>query len=89
MKVFSVAVTVAVVVVCICIHESTAVPFSEVRPEEAGNIHNPVGDMQQPGGESMNLPPFNFRIKRQSHLSLCRYCCACCYNKGCGFCCKS
>uniref|UniRef100_A0AAY4ADE0 Uncharacterized protein n=1 Tax=Denticeps clupeoides TaxID=299321 RepID=A0AAY4ADE0_9TELE len=29
-----------------------------------------------------------FRTKRQSHLSLCHYCCNCCRNKGCGFCCK-
>nr|XP_029498134.1 hepcidin-1-like [Oncorhynchus nerka] len=30
----------------------------------------------------------HFRFKRQSHLSLCRWCCNCCHNKGCGFCCK-
>lgn len=33
--------------------------------------------------------PNHIRQKRQSHLSLCRWCCNCCRaNKGCGFCCK-
>ncbi|KAM4651626.1 hepcidin-1-like [Discoglossus pictus] len=29
------------------------------------------------------------RTKRQSHLSICRYCCNCCKNKKCGFCCRT
>ncbi|KAL0984780.1 hypothetical protein UPYG_G00146810 [Umbra pygmaea] len=87
MKVFSFAVAVAVVLAFICILESTAVPFSEVRTEEAGISDSPVGDHQTPGGFSMELP-LHFRFKRQSHLSLCYWCCNCCRNKGCGFCCK-
>ncbi|NP_001134321.1 hepcidin-1 precursor [Salmo salar] len=87
MKAFSVAVAVVVVLACMFILESTAVPFSEVRTEEVESIDSPVGEHQQPGGTSMNLP-MHFRFKRQSHLSLCRWCCNCCHNKGCGFCCK-
>ncbi|XP_024241083.1 hepcidin-like [Oncorhynchus tshawytscha] len=73
----------AVNLACMFILENTAVPFSE----EVGSIDSPVGEHQQPGGESMR-PPEHFRFKRQSHLSLCRWCCNCCHNKGCGFCCK-
>ncbi|XP_064883197.1 hepcidin-like [Oncorhynchus nerka] len=88
MKAFSVAFAVVVVLACMFILESTAVPFSEVRKnDEVGSIDSPVGEHQQPGGESMR-PPEHFRFKRQSHLSLCRWCCNCCHNKGCGFCCK-
>uniref|UniRef100_A0A8C7G2A7 Hepcidin n=1 Tax=Oncorhynchus kisutch TaxID=8019 RepID=A0A8C7G2A7_ONCKI len=78
----------AVDLACMFILESTAVPFSEVwrKNEEVGSIDSPVGEHQQPG-ESMR-PPEHFRFKRQSHLSLCRWCCNCCHNKGCGFCCK-
>lgn len=32
--------------------------------------------------------PNHIRQKRQSHLSLCRWCCDCCKNNGCGFCCR-
>ncbi|KAM9512527.1 hepcidin-like [Salvelinus alpinus] len=85
MKAFSVAF--AIDLACMCILESTAVPFSEERTDEVGSIDSPVGEHQQPGGESMHLPA-HFRFKRQSHLSLCRWCCNCCHNKGCGFCCK-
>nr|AXY80848.1 hepcidin [Brachymystax lenok] len=87
MKAFSVAVAGVVVLTCMFILESTAVPFSEVRTEEVGSIDSPVGEHQQPGSESMR-PAEHFRFKRQSHLSLCRWCCNCCHNKGCGFCCK-
>nr|XP_046169647.1 hepcidin-like [Oncorhynchus gorbuscha] len=88
MKAFSVAVAVVLVLACMFILESTTVPFSElVLTEEVGSIDSPVGEHQQPGGESMCLPE-HFRFKRQSHLSLCRWCCNCCHNKGCGFCCK-
>ncbi|XP_029574477.1 hepcidin-2-like [Salmo trutta] len=30
----------------------------------------------------------HFRFKHRRHLSLCRWCCNCCNNKGCGSCCK-
>lgn len=33
--------------------------------------------------------PSRVREKRQSHISMCYYCCNCCRaNKGCGYCCK-
>ncbi|KAJ7985336.1 hypothetical protein DPEC_G00351010 [Dallia pectoralis] len=87
MQGFSVAVMVAVVLVCICINESTAVPFTEVRPEEVENVPSTVGELQQHDGKSLDWSE-HLRVKRQSHLSLCRYCCKCCRNKGCGFCCR-
>uniref|UniRef100_A0A4W5NW75 Uncharacterized protein n=1 Tax=Hucho hucho TaxID=62062 RepID=A0A4W5NW75_9TELE len=54
MKAFSVAV--AAVLTCMFILESTAVPFSEVRKDEVGSIDSPVGEHQQPGGESLRPP---------------------------------
>uniref|UniRef100_A0A674C8Q3 Hepcidin n=1 Tax=Salmo trutta TaxID=8032 RepID=A0A674C8Q3_SALTR len=70
-----------------CILESTAVPFPEDFRDEVGSIDSPVGEHQQPGGESLR-PPEHFRFKHRRHLSLCRWCCNCCNNKGCGSCCK-
>uniref|UniRef100_A0A8D2J1L3 Hepcidin n=1 Tax=Varanus komodoensis TaxID=61221 RepID=A0A8D2J1L3_VARKO len=29
------------------------------------------------------------RSKRSSHLAICTFCCGCCRQKGCGFCCRS
>ncbi|XP_064803395.1 hepcidin-like [Oncorhynchus masou masou] len=95
MKAFSVAF--AVVLACMFILESIALLFSEIwrKNDEVGSIDSPVGEHQQPGACSL-FSSFSFlggiqehfRFKRQSHLSLCRWCCNCCHNKGCGFCCK-
>ncbi|KAF3839446.1 hypothetical protein F7725_018163 [Dissostichus mawsoni] len=78
MKAFSIAVAVTLVLAFICILESSASPFTGVQElEEAGANDTPVA------------MPNHIRQKRQSHLSLCRWCCNCCKgNKGCGFCCR-
>uniref|UniRef100_A0A8C7SHY5 Hepcidin n=1 Tax=Oncorhynchus mykiss TaxID=8022 RepID=A0A8C7SHY5_ONCMY len=82
MKAFGVAC--AVDLACMFILESTAVPFSEVwrKNEEVGSIDSPVGEHQQPGGESMRPPV------RSIESTSAGWCCSCCHNKGCGFCCK-
>nr|QBO59824.1 hepcidin-2 [Chelon ramada] len=89
MKAFSIAVAVTLVLAFICILESSAVPFTGVQePEEAGSNDTPVVAHQEMSMESWMMPN-HIRQKRQSHLSLCRWCCNCCRgNKGCGFCCK-
>ncbi|KAF1388262.1 hypothetical protein PFLUV_G00088370 [Perca fluviatilis] len=89
MKAFSIAVAVTLVLAFICILESSAVPFAEVQGlEEAGSNDTPVAAYQEMSMESRMMPAHT-RQKRQSHLSLCRWCCNCCRaNKGCGFCCK-
>ncbi|XP_010746187.1 hepcidin-1 [Larimichthys crocea] len=85
MKAFSIAVAVTLVLAFICILESSAVPFTGVQElEEAGSNDTPVAAHQETSKEWMP----NFRQKRQSHISLCRYCCNCCKNKGCGYCCR-
>nr|ABX46065.1 hepcidin [Tachysurus fulvidraco] len=92
MRPMSIACAVSVIIACVCVMNNAAVPFSqnEVRLEkpvetEAAQRHD--------HGEATTLteemsPEVLFRTKRQSHLSLCRYCCNCCKNKGCGFCCR-
>ncbi|XP_037532735.1 hepcidin-1 [Nematolebias whitei] len=88
MKAFSIAVAVTLVLAFICVLESAAVPFTGVQDqEEAGSNDTPVAAHQDTSVESWMMPN-HMRQKRQSHLSLCRYCCNCCRNKGCGFCCK-
>ncbi|KAM7421325.1 hypothetical protein PAMA_015465 [Pampus argenteus] len=90
MKAFSIAVAVTLVLAFICVLESSAVPFAAVQEqEEAGSNDTPVAahQDQEMSMESWMMPNHS-RPKRQSHISLCRYCCNCCKNKGCGFCCK-
>ncbi|XP_077453822.1 hepcidin-1 [Stigmatopora argus] len=88
MKAFSIAVAVTLVLAFICTVETSALPFNEVQQtEEAIGSDTPVEGWQDDGGEIWT--PYHGRQKRQSHLSLCRWCCNCCRSyKGCGFCCK-
>ncbi|KAL6109559.1 uncharacterized protein ACO6RY_12657 [Pungitius sinensis] len=91
MKAFSIAVAVTLVLAFICILESSAVPFTgQVHgQEEAGSNDTPVAAYQEMSMESKMMPDHLLRQKRQSHLSLCRWCCNCCRSyKGCGYCCK-
>ncbi|XP_061802371.2 hepcidin-1 [Nerophis lumbriciformis] len=90
MKAFSIAVAVTLVLAFVCILENSAVPFSGVQEtqvqeaEEAGD-NTPVADV--PGEPWTAL--YHGRQRRQSNLSLCRWCCNCCRAyKGCGFCCR-
>ncbi|XP_072317121.1 hepcidin-1 [Eucyclogobius newberryi] len=89
MKAFSIAVAVTLVLAFVCFVESSALPFAgEPEPEEAGSNDTPVAAHQDMSAQSWMMPG-PVREKRQSHLSLCRWCCNCCRgNKGCGFCCK-
>ncbi|XP_057690225.1 hepcidin-1 [Corythoichthys intestinalis] len=88
MKAFSIAVAVTLVLAFICIVESSALPFNEGQQmEEAIGGDTPVAGWQDDGAELWT--PYHVRQKRQSNLSLCRWCCNCCRSyKGCGFCCK-
>ncbi|KAA8591805.1 hepcidin-1 [Etheostoma spectabile] len=89
MKAFSIAVAVTLVLAFICILESSAFPFAEVHElEEAGSNDTPVAAYQEMSMESRMMPEPT-RQKRQSHLSLCRFCVNCCgADKGWGLCCK-
>uniref|UniRef100_A0A8C6WJ67 Hepcidin n=1 Tax=Neogobius melanostomus TaxID=47308 RepID=A0A8C6WJ67_9GOBI len=89
MKAFSIAVAVTLVLAFVCIVESSALPFTGV-PElgEAGGNDTPAAVHPDEPARSWMMPG-HVREKRQSHLSLCRWCCNCCRSyKGCGFCCK-
>ncbi|XP_051575449.1 hepcidin-1-like [Myxocyprinus asiaticus] len=89
MKCTHVALVAAVLLACICILQTAAVPFTQVQDEHHLETDAPQVNqhMTETSLEQSN-PLALFRTKRQSHLSLCRYCCNCCRNKGCGFCCK-
>ncbi|XP_029360188.1 hepcidin-1 [Echeneis naucrates] len=89
MKAFSIAVAVTLVLAFICILESSAVPFPGVQEqEEAGSKDTPVVAHQEMSIASWMMPS-HVRQKRQSHLSMCRWCCNCCRSyKGCGYCCR-
>ncbi|XP_005995729.1 hepcidin-1 [Latimeria chalumnae] len=39
--------------------------------------------------DSSSLVPTFFRRKRHTHIAICLYCCNCCSNKKCGYCCKT
>ncbi|KAB5532926.1 hypothetical protein PHYPO_G00125700 [Pangasianodon hypophthalmus] len=92
MKPMSIACAVTVIIACMCVLQSAAVPFpeSEVRLEEP--VESEAAQSLDQGEAAALVketsPEVLFRTKRQSHLSLCRYCCNCCKNKGCGFCCR-
>ncbi|XP_065155012.1 hepcidin-1 isoform X1 [Paramisgurnus dabryanus] len=78
------------VVACFCFLQTAASPFTqEVQHEDEMNSGAPqVNYHSTETTPEQSNPLALFRSKRQSHLSMCRYCCKCCRNKGCGFCCK-
>ncbi|XP_051577395.1 hepcidin-1-like isoform X2 [Myxocyprinus asiaticus] len=89
MKCTHVALVAAVLIACVCILQTAAVPFTQFHDEH--NLETEAKQENQLMTETsleQTNPLALFRTKRQSHLSLCRYCCNCCHNKGCGFCCK-
>ncbi|XP_052473866.1 hepcidin-1 isoform X1 [Carassius gibelio] len=92
MKFSRVALAALVIIACVCILQTAAVPFTQVSvcaettwTEDEHHVQNE--HLTETSQEQTNPLAF-FRVKRQSHLSLCRYCCNCCRNKGCGYCCK-
>ncbi|XP_067303908.1 hepcidin-1 [Pseudorasbora parva] len=89
MKRAHVALAAAVVIACVCILQTAAVPFAQEQGEHhvEKETHQENEHFTETAQEQTNPLAF-FRAKRQSHISLCRYCCNCCRNKGCGYCCK-
>nr|NP_001188323.1 hepcidin precursor [Ictalurus punctatus]AAY59889.1 hepcidin [Ictalurus punctatus]ABA43709.1 hepcidin [Ictalurus punctatus] len=95
MRPMSIACAVAVIIACVCALQSAALP-SEVRLDPEVRLEEPedseaARSIDQGVAAALakeTSPEVLFRTKRQSHLSLCRYCCNCCKNKGCGFCCR-
>ncbi|XP_016089893.1 hepcidin-1 isoform X1 [Sinocyclocheilus grahami] len=85
MKLTYVALAAAVVIACVCILQSAAVPFTQ-QTEDEHHVESETPPTET--SQEQTNPLAFFRVKRQSHLSLCRYCCNCCRNKGCGYCCK-
>ncbi|KAJ8404993.1 hypothetical protein AAFF_G00329140 [Aldrovandia affinis] len=89
MKMKSLCIVGVVVFLCICVLHCTALPYSEMRAQETGGSDVDGEEVQQTVATVEETDPLVlFRAKRESHISLCRYCCKCCRNKGCGFCCR-
>ncbi|XP_016110346.1 hepcidin-1 isoform X1 [Sinocyclocheilus grahami] len=92
MKLTRVALAAAVVIACVCFLQTAAVPFTQQTDDEhhvESEAPQENEHLTETSQEQTNPNPLAFfRVKRQSHLSLCRYCCNCCRNKGCGYCCK-
>ncbi|XP_052473867.1 hepcidin-1 isoform X2 [Carassius gibelio] len=84
MKFSRVALAALVIIACVCILQTAAVPFTQQTEDE----HHVQNEHLTETSQEQTNPLAFFRVKRQSHLSLCRYCCNCCRNKGCGYCCK-
>nr|XP_023668852.1 hepcidin [Paramormyrops kingsleyae] len=79
---------IAAVTLCVCVLLSAAVPFSQTLTQETGRGDTRNEERWTPAAAEETHPLALLRTKRQSHLSLCRYCCGCCKNKGCGYCCR-
>ncbi|KAG7469040.1 hypothetical protein MATL_G00124670 [Megalops atlanticus] len=81
---------VVVVLLSICVLHCTAVPYSETLMQEKEKSDAPLEERTQTVSAAEETSPLElFRAKRQSHISLCRYCCKCCRGyKGCGYCCR-
>ncbi|XP_056617640.1 hepcidin-1 isoform X1 [Triplophysa dalaica] len=89
MKVTRVFLSAVLVVVCFCILQTAAGPFiQQVHEDQVKSEAPQINHHSTETSLEQRNPLALFRSKRQSHLSLCRYCCNCCHNKGCGFCCK-
>ncbi|XP_076866817.1 hepcidin-1 [Brachyhypopomus gauderio] len=85
------AFAVTVIIACVCIFQGSSLPFSESEPrvEEQMESEDPHQEVQGSAFSAVETSPeVLFRTKRTSNLSLCRFCCKCCRNKGCGFCCR-
>ncbi|XP_054637621.1 hepcidin-1 [Dunckerocampus dactyliophorus] len=88
MKAFSIAAAVTLVLAFLCILDSCAVPFNGGQQMEEAGGDTPLAALPDVPGEPWMMP-YHVRQRRQSNLSLCRWCCNCCQAyKGCGFCCR-
>ncbi|KAL4657609.1 hepcidin [Arapaima gigas] len=76
------------VILSICVLLAAASPLSETQMQEDDRGDIREGEQRTTEAAEKMSPSVLFRSKRQSHLSMCRICCKCCNNKGCGFCCK-
>nr|AAR18593.1 preprohepcidin 2 [Danio rerio] len=90
MKLSNVFLAAVVILTCVCVFQITAVPFIQQVQDEHHVESEELQENQHLTEAEHRLadPLVLFRTKRQSHLSLCRFCCKCCRNKGCGYCCK-
>ncbi|XP_028679239.1 hepcidin-1 isoform X1 [Erpetoichthys calabaricus] len=63
--------------------------FSEQRDEQTTDLFHSSPDGEQTVVHAQVSPLVSLlqRAKRQTHLPMCRYCCNCCRNKRCGYCC--
>ncbi|XP_075696504.1 hepcidin-1-like [Rhinoderma darwinii] len=70
-----------ILVLSVLIHQSLS---ATVRGNE---IMNSADHLTQGQTEESGIQESHVRNKRHIGLSTCTYCCKCCKNKGCGYCC--
>ncbi|KAK1155205.1 hepcidin-like [Acipenser oxyrinchus oxyrinchus] len=82
---------VLIVLLSVWTRASNSVPLSETEDQDRQQHLSSVNDQQTAVSTEAHSPLSSLllREKRQSHFPICLYCCHCCKNKGCGFCCKT
>ncbi|XP_035266003.1 hepcidin-1 [Anguilla anguilla] len=88
MKPLSIAVV--LVVLSICVLQNAALPYAEARVQETEGNNVQTEETLQTAAAAVETDPLVLSRTKRHHsiVSLCRYCCNCCKNKGCGYCCR-
>ncbi|XP_074048683.1 hepcidin [Macrotis lagotis] len=83
------ALTIQIQTTCLCVLLLSNFACSSVLPSKTQDLmQNPLQEATPVHKDSMQ--PLLQRTKRfDSHFPICTYCCNCCRNKKCGFCCKA
>ncbi|KAK6469935.1 hepcidin-like [Huso huso] len=82
---------VLIVLLSVWTRASSSVPLSETEDQDRQQHLSSVNDQQTAVSTEAHGPLSSLllREKRQSHFPICLYCCNCCKNKGCGYCCRT
>ncbi|XP_073703266.1 hepcidin-1-like [Garra rufa] len=91
MKFTRVALAVAVVMACVCFLQTTADTFMP-RTKDEHHVEIETLQVNEPltetAPEQMNPLALLRPLRTFSPRVICTYCCNCCENKGCGYCCE-
>ncbi|XP_067413569.1 hepcidin [Emydura macquarii macquarii] len=75
-----------VILILVIFSAENACSFQRQTEDPAGLLTQPM----EPAEETQGLQALLRRPKRHNtHFPICTYCCKCCRNKGCGFCCRT
>ncbi|XP_043936423.1 hepcidin [Protopterus annectens] len=78
----------SVAVLLFCFHRTSSISLAKAVDSQQvlswTDLQNDHSDVS-----SNSLVTLLLREKRDSHFPICTYCCNCCKNKKCGFCCRT